>query len=127
MLSVAYNENSIKLFEDIYSNLEKGYSAETLHYVNMIYYHFLSSLLYEEKFNDTEVKQRDDVVSKAVHLKQQKISSELSLERLASFSQLSVSHFSAIFKGTPQGAESMSIPAFQRYEHQENRRKFGNR
>jgi len=39
-----YNENRIKLFEEIYSNLEKGYSGDNLRYVNMILYHFLSSI-----------------------------------------------------------------------------------
>ncbi|HEY4207358.1 MAG TPA: hypothetical protein VGM31_11125 [Puia sp.] len=51
MPELTYNESRIKLFEDIYSNLEKGYGQDNLRYVNMIFYHFLSSLLYEDKFN----------------------------------------------------------------------------
>src|SRR5258708_12120025 len=43
---LTYNENRIKLFEEIYSNLEKGYSDDNLLSVNMIFYHSLSSTLY---------------------------------------------------------------------------------
>ncbi len=95
---LAYNEHRIKLFEDIYSNLEKGYSQDTLRYVNMIFYHFLSSLLYEEKFNYVEHKEENDVIALTIALMQKKIHTTLSLQDFADFAKLSVSHFSAIFR-----------------------------
>ena len=48
---VTYSEDRIRLFDDIYYNLEKGYGDDTLRYVNMIFYHFLSSMIYEDMFN----------------------------------------------------------------------------
>jgi AraC family transcriptional regulator of arabinose operon len=95
---LTYNENRIKLFEEIYSNLEKGYSSDNLRYVNMIFYHFLSSLLYEEKFNYRENKPEDDVIALTIAQMQQKIHTVLTLNELANFANLSVSHFSAIFR-----------------------------
>jgi AraC-like DNA-binding protein len=95
---LTYNENRIKLFEDIYSNLEKGYSGDNLRYVNMIFYHFLSSLLYEDKFNYIENKPEDDVIALTIAQMQQKIHTVLTLNELANFANLSVSHFSAIFR-----------------------------
>jgi AraC-like DNA-binding protein len=95
---LTYNENRIKLFEEIYSNLEKGYSGDNLRYVNMIFYHFLSSLLYEDKFNYVENKPEDDVIALTIALMQQKIHTVLTLNELANFANLSVSHFSAIFR-----------------------------
>lgn len=95
---LTYNENRIKLFEDIYSNLERGYSGDTLRYVNMIFYHFLSSLLYEDKFNFTESKIQNDVISQTIELMQKKIHTIFTLQQFSDFAKLSVSHFSAIFR-----------------------------
>ena len=94
---LAYNENRIKLFEDIYLQLDKGYSDDTLRYVNMIFYHFLSSLLYEEKFNGEETSQFN-VVSASIDFMKKKLNDVLCLQELANTSHLSVSHFSTVFK-----------------------------
>ncbi|MGN6213074.1 AraC family transcriptional regulator [Parafilimonas sp.] len=94
---LAYNENRIKLFEDIYEQLDRGYSDDTLRYVNMIFYHFLSSLLYEEKFNGTQTNKLN-AVSTAIELMKQRLGEVLALCDLADTSNLSVSHFSTVFK-----------------------------
>lgn len=95
---LSYNENRIKLFQEICFNLEKGYSADNLRYVNMIFYHFLSSLLYEEKFNYVENKKEDDIVAATIELMQKKIHTVFSLSEFARLARLSVSHFSAVFR-----------------------------
>ncbi len=94
---LAYNETRIQLFEEIYRHLEKGYSDDTLRYVNMIFYHFISSLLYEEKFNGSETDKRNNV-SAAIDLMKRKLNEVLSLENLAKACNLSISHFSTVFK-----------------------------
>ena len=95
---LAYNEHRIKLFEDIYSNLEKGYSQDNLRYVNMIFYHFLSSLLYEDKFNYVENNKEEDVIARTIELMQKKIHTTVPLQEFADFAKLSISHFSAVFR-----------------------------
>jgi len=95
---LTYNENRIRLFEDIYSNLEKGYGQDNLRYINMIFYHFLSSLLYEDKFNYVDNKKEEDVIALTIAMMQKKIPSIVSLQEFADFAKLSVSHFSAIFR-----------------------------
>ena len=96
--AIIYDENRIKLFEEIYANLEKGYSQDNLRYVNMIFYHFLSSLLYEDKFSHADNGVADDIIARTIEQMQRKIHSVTSLKELAGFAKLSVSHFSAIFK-----------------------------
>ncbi|WP_183557417.1 AraC family transcriptional regulator [Mucilaginibacter sp. SP1R1] len=95
---LSYNEDRIKLFEDIYINLEKGYSDDTLRYVNMIFSHFLSSLIYEDKFNHLEDNAEDNIVEKAIKYMQDNINKTVRLDELSTFANLSTSHFSAIFK-----------------------------
>jgi AraC-like DNA-binding protein len=95
---LTYNENRIKLFQEIYINLEKGYSIDNLRYVNMIFYHFLSSILYEDKFNYIENKKEPDLVSTTVEFMQKKIHTVCTLQEFARLARLSVSHFSAMFR-----------------------------
>src|ERR1044072_1197119 len=92
---LSYNEHRIKLFEDIYAQLDKGYSDDTLRYVNMIFYHFLSSLLYEEKFNGEETENLN-VVSITTAFMKKKLNEVLCLSELANTSNLSISHFSTV-------------------------------
>lgn len=95
---LSYNENRIKLFEEICYNLEKGYSADNLRYVNMIFYHFLSSLLYEEKYNQAAKSQTKDAITLTIEMMQGKLNTNLSLPQLAANAHLSISHFSSMFR-----------------------------
>ncbi|MEN0052684.1 MAG: helix-turn-helix domain-containing protein [Mucilaginibacter sp.] len=96
--NLSYSDHRIRLFDNIYKNLERGYSTDVLRYVNMIFSHFLSSLIYEEKFNDTAPQREKNVVSSSIRLMQEKVDEVIKLSDFAKASNLSVSHFSAIFK-----------------------------
>ena len=96
--TLGYNENRIKLFEEIYTNLEMGYSMDNLRYTNMTFYHFLSSLLYEDKFNYADRKKENDLVTTSIELMQKKTNTVLTLTELAAAVNLSVSHYSALFR-----------------------------
>src|SRR5438105_5679913 len=74
---LSYNENRIQLFEEICFHFEKGYSVDNLRYVNMIFYHFLSSLLYEEKFNQAGKARMKDTITLTIEMMQQKINTNL--------------------------------------------------
>ncbi|MEJ8843365.1 AraC family transcriptional regulator [Lacibacter sp. H375] len=95
---IVHAENKIRLFEAMYSNLEKGYSAVNLRFVNMTLYHFLSSLLYEDKFSYETPKRENDLIAAVVAHMQQNIDSIFTLNEFAAFANLSSSHFSALFK-----------------------------
>jgi AraC-like DNA-binding protein len=64
----------------------------------MIFYHFLSSLIYEEKFNQAETQEKSDMASKTIDLMHTKINSIVTLNELAAYVNLSVTHFSTIFR-----------------------------
>jgi AraC family transcriptional regulator, arabinose operon regulatory protein len=95
---LSYNENRQKLFGEIYANLEKGYSMDNLRYVNMIFYHFLSSLLYEDKFNSVENKKERNVIDDTIQMMQKNLQTVVPLNEFAESAGLSVSHFSAVFR-----------------------------
>jgi len=95
---LSYSEHRIRLFEDIYTNMERGYSRDNCRYVSMTFYHFLSSLLYEDKFNSTENHSHEDMLASTIELMKEKVHTLVTLQELAEFAQLSVSHFSATFR-----------------------------
>ena len=95
---LTFSEDRIGLFDDIYYNLENGYGDDTLRYVNMIFYHFLSSMIYEDKFNRTKKTVNTDMVDTVVKLMQDKIQQTITLKQMADFSNLSVTHFSSLFR-----------------------------
>lgn len=95
---LSYNNERIKLFEIICTNLEKGYSTDILRYVNMTFSHFLSSLVYDDMFNNKERNNEPDIIGRTVAYMQENINKILKLEDLAVFSNLSASHFSFVFK-----------------------------
>lgn len=97
-LHLTYNETRIRLFEDICINLLKGYGGDNLRYVNMTFNHFLSSLLYEEKFNHAGEEQRQDVIAQTIGMMQEKLDKVIALQEFAVYAGLSVSHFSAVFR-----------------------------
>lgn len=96
--NITYNEKRINLFEEIYTNLERGYSGDNLRYLNMTFFHFLSSLLYASNFDYVKNMPEKDIISASVDLMQQKIHTLLGLPELSRFANLSVSHFSSVFK-----------------------------
>jgi len=95
---LTFSEDRIGLFDDIYYNLQNGYGDDTLRYVNMIFYHFLSSMIYEDKFNRLKKTINTDIVDKVIKLMQDKIQQTITLKQMADFSNLSVTHFSSLFR-----------------------------
>jgi AraC-like DNA-binding protein len=86
------------LFEDMYTCLEKGYGNDNLGYANMCLYHYLSSFMYDDKFNLSEKVHVADPVELSISFMQQHISELLSLEDIARSVNFSASHYSALFR-----------------------------
>jgi len=96
--NIGFSENRIKLFEEIYANLERGYIMDNLLYVNMTFYHFLSSTLYEEKFNFKDSHAEKNRIDLLLEYVQNNLGVAFKLEELALYTNLSVSQFSTVFK-----------------------------
>jgi len=94
---VAYNTKREMLFEELYFNLERGYSNENVLYANMCLWHFIASFHFDNKFENINPKKDNDIVSIAINFMQNSIGSTLSLNTIAQQVNLSVSHFLAVF------------------------------
>jgi AraC-like DNA-binding protein len=91
-------EKSIDLFNEIYRQLERGYSNDNLIYANMCLSHFLTTFIYNHKFEPVEEGQVKDNIDLVIDYMQNNMNKPLRLEQIANFVNLSSSHFSFLFK-----------------------------
>lgn len=95
---IQYNEKSIELFNEMYNQLERGYGSDTLMYANMCLWHFITTFLYNDKYNTTGNSGNKDAIDIVIDYLAMNIEKVLSLEDIASEINLSPSHFSYLFK-----------------------------
>ncbi|RXK86641.1 helix-turn-helix domain-containing protein [Filimonas effusa] len=87
----------IDLFNDIYSQLERGYGKDTLAYVNMSFWHFIAAMLFNEAVDVKETKDKG-AIEKAIDFLSKNVDKPVTLEEIAAQASLSPAHFSATFK-----------------------------
>ena len=105
VITITNSQNSreqdrLSLFEEIFQNLEMGYSIENLEYVNLILWHFLASFKFIKQFRLLRKIPTNDPIENSIIYMKNNLNINLTLEMIAEASGLSPSHFSAIFKKT---------------------------
>jgi YesN/AraC family two-component response regulator len=88
----------VKIFDSIYQSLESGYSLDNLAYSSISFTYFLASFCYIDKFASAHHKIEKDAVDISIEYMQNHLHMPLTLEELASSINLSVSHYSSIFR-----------------------------
>ncbi|GAA4791008.1 hypothetical protein GCM10023231_18620 [Olivibacter ginsenosidimutans] len=78
--------------------MEYGYGEDNLRYVNMIFSHFLTSLIYEDKLYKTVTDVEKDPIAHTIKFMNSHVEKKFRLSEFADYAKLSRSHFSAIFK-----------------------------
>lgn len=86
------------LFDELYKNLQLGYGKSTTGYSSILLWQILGSFLYDERFGASMMQQQSDPVEKAIVFISENIQRRLTLEMISSQANLSVSHFSMLFK-----------------------------
>ena len=93
-----YNENTIQLFNEIYSQLERGYSMDHLVYSNMCLLHFLATLLYPNTYTAIGKPGYKDIHDVVIDFLGKHLDRTLTLQEMAASVNLSSAHFSYVFK-----------------------------
>lgn len=94
---IQHKEKSIDLFNEIYRQLERGYSSDHLQYSNMCLWHFFTTFIYNH-YDVNGQSNQADVIDQAIDFLQSKTDQVLTLEEIAGSVHLSVAHFSFLFK-----------------------------
>ena len=102
-IGIDLSENSrfrdrILLFEEIYNNLEMGYSKDNLEYANICLWHMLGSLRYLSQFRKIKEMNSSDRITKSITYMREHLNKKLSLKTLADHVDLSVSQYCSLFK-----------------------------
>lgn len=91
-------EERIKIFDMIYRNLESGYSLDNLFFASTSFQYFLTTLSFSDKFATAQHAVEKDVVDLSIEYMQDHLDTSIKLEALAASVNLSLSHYSNIFK-----------------------------
>jgi AraC-like DNA-binding protein/mannose-6-phosphate isomerase-like protein (cupin superfamily) len=93
-----YNTSIVNLFNEMYSQLERGYSLDNLLYANMCLWHFLTTFIFNTKSNPVGGSRYKDPADKAIDFLSNRINRVLTLEEISNHVNLSPSHFAFLFK-----------------------------
>lgn len=93
---IPYNEKGLQIWDEMYRSLEMGYSRDNLNNANMCLYHFLSTFLYQSRH--FEVIDDKDMVRETIAFMRDQLVSRFTVEDFAIRYELSVSHFSSLFR-----------------------------
>ena len=97
------------LFEEMYQNLEKGYSPENLEYVSFCLMYFLASIKYLDQYREINVVKEVDAIQRAILFMKDNLEEKISLKDIANHVGYSGSRFGTIF------TEKTSYPPMDYY------------
>lgn len=88
----------IDLFSEIFRNLDRGFSVETLEYVNMCLPHLLASFTHLSQFRLIKESGEKDPVAQSINFMLEHLAQKLKLDEIATETGLSASHYSRLFQ-----------------------------
>lgn len=95
---ILFNQKGLELWDLMYKSLEMGYSKENLSNANFCLYHFVATFLFPDKHLNEKKQDAKDMITEAVLHMKSKLHSNLTVKDLALKSNLSISHFSTLFR-----------------------------
>lgn len=87
----------IEIFSEIFRNLERGFSVETLEYINLCLGHLLASFTYLSKYRIVKEVYEKDPVGQSINFMLENMNQKFRLDELSREVKLSVSHYSRLF------------------------------
>lgn len=87
----------VKIFEEIFRNLERGFGMDSLEFVNMSLHYLLVSFTHINQFRMIKKGEERDPVARSINYMLENLNHPIRLEDLAKLVQLSSSHFSRLF------------------------------
>ncbi len=91
------NIDRVQLFEEIYQNLEMGYSFEILEYTSFCLMYYLASLKYLDQYREIKTVKELDIIQKSILFMKNNLETKITLDEIAKSVGYSSSHFSNYF------------------------------
>ncbi len=90
-------QDRIQLFNEMYQNLEMGYSPENLEYISFCLMHFFASMKYVSQYREIKKTKEKDVIQKCILFMKDNLENKISLEDIANAVGYSCSHLNTLF------------------------------
>lgn len=91
-------DDRIKLFNELLTTLESGFSKENIYYANLCLGCLLASFFYIQAFRSAKGFQSSNSIDKSIFFMQENINKSLKIRDISNYVKLSESHFSRIFR-----------------------------
>ncbi len=91
------NAERVQLFEEIFQNLEMGYSSDNLEYTSYCLMYYLSSLKYLDQFRKIKTVKKLDIIQKSILFMKDNLENKITLDDISEAIGYSSSHFSSYF------------------------------
>lgn len=91
------SEDRLLLFEEMYQNLEMGYSPDNLEYVSFCLMHFLASFKYLSQFGEVKNVKEVDAIQKGILFMKDHLETKITLGDIARHAGYSSSHYGSLF------------------------------
>lgn len=93
---IPYDEHRVKLFDLIFTMLERNYSIRNIELINIKLLEYLSSFIYHEEMYPSFY--TSDHINNSIEFMKKNLHSSYNIQELAEKLNYSVSHYSALFK-----------------------------
>lgn len=90
-------QDRLQLFDEIFQNLDMGYSPENLEYTSFCLMHLLASLKYISQYREIKKLKENDVIQKSILFMKENLEKKILLNDIAENIGYSASYFNSLF------------------------------
>ncbi|SDD83483.1 transcriptional regulator, AraC family [Mucilaginibacter pineti] len=96
--NIPFTEKALEIWQNIYQTLEMGYSIENLCSASFCLYHLVAIFLFPQRHIQNDKEDNGDIITKTINNMRSNLIKKLTVEDMAAQHNLSVSHFSNLFR-----------------------------
>ena len=97
---IPHNEKGIRIWEEMYENLSRGYSPENLMNTNLCLYHLIATCVFSQQQNQNSSSPEKAIIRETIDYMKNNLDKTIRIEDFADLNKYSVSHFSKLFRLT---------------------------
>ena len=98
---IPHNEKGIRIWEEMYENLSRGYSPENLMNTNLCLYHLIATFVFSQQQNQNSSSPEKAIIRETIDYMKNNLDKTIRIEDFADLNKYSVSHFSKLFGSPP--------------------------
>lgn len=97
---IPHNEKGIRIWEEMYEYLSRGYSPENLMNTNLCLYHLIATFVFSQQQNQNSSSPEKAIIRETIDYMKNNLDKTIRIEDFADLNKYSVSHFSKLFRLT---------------------------